>query len=158
MKCLQLFLILQFYCCGVTAQLSFSGIPDSLISGADAIVIDQLEKLEIFNKNKCSYSITSKSLILKNSDNNLTNIMIFYDQFTKVDALEIVIKDINGKKLKTIKRKDFQDEAAYDGFSIANDSRYLTYHILGIPTPYIIEKKYQQVLDSNIQFARIQSV
>lgn len=66
--------------------------------------------------------------------------MIFYDQFTKVDALEIVIKDINGKKLKTIKRKDFQDEAAYDGFSIANDSRYLTYHILGIPTPYIIEK------------------
>ncbi|MBK7635800.1 MAG: DUF3857 domain-containing protein [Saprospiraceae bacterium] len=82
-----------------------------------------------------------KIISSKNEDNSVNNILIYYNQFDKVENIEIKITDISGKKIKNIKKKDFQDIAYQDGFTIASDSRYLVYRIIGIPTPYIVEKE-----------------
>ena len=120
---------------------NFESIPDSLKVDAVCLILDNSETLEIFSKNKFIHSTKSKSLVLKNEDNSVNNILIYYNQFDKVENIEIKITDISGKKIKTIKKKDFQDIAYQDGFTIASDSRYLVYRIIGIPTPYIVEKE-----------------
>lgn len=126
-------------------QNKIDQIPDSLKIGANAIILSQSETLEIFSKNKYTHSEKSSILVLKYEENTINKVVIFYDQFIKIENLEITITDVYGKKIKTIKRKDFQDVAYQDGFSIANDSRFLIYDIIGIPTPYIIEKQISSI-------------
>ena len=62
---------------------NFESIPDSLKVDAVCLILDNSETLEIFSKNKFIHSTKSKSLVLKNEDNSVNNILIYYNQFEK---------------------------------------------------------------------------
>ena len=129
----------------IYGQSFLPSIPDSLKKDADAIIIENIEVLELIDKEKIKNSIASKILIYNDNLCPVKDIVILYDQFTKIEEIDVNIHDINGKKIKTIKKKDFQDIAYQDGFSIASDARYLIYRVTGIETPYILTKEIKSI-------------
>jgi hypothetical protein len=143
---LVLSLSLMLDLCG---QYRLENIPDSLLIGTNSIILDQYEKVEILNKNKIIHHIKSKSIILNDDEENLTKILVLYDQYSKVENFEVKISDLSGKKIKTIKKKDLQDIAYQDGFSIANDARILFYNIIGIQAPFIIDKEFTIIAEQS---------
>jgi len=59
----------------------------------------------------------------------------YYDDTSKIKALEATVYNANGEKIKRFKEKDFKDVAAADGISIYNDDRlkYLKYAATSYP-------------------------
>jgi hypothetical protein len=142
-KILKYFLITAFsliYSSVFTANTALHHIPDSLISGADALILSKSETIEIFSRNKIRYECKQKSVIYKNDKNTSpTTYIVPYNLFVKVNKLLISISSADGKKIKEFSRKDFKDFAYNDGFSVANDARYLYLKLDAYPTPFLVE-------------------
>lgn len=102
---------------------------DSLLLNAHAIILHQKDQLEIFAKdnivNKHELEVIVKNALIE----NINQIFISYNKFNKIEDVLLEIFDDQNKKLKTVKKKDFMDRAAFDGISIASDDRYLYYKI-----------------------------
>ncbi len=118
------------------------GIPDSLVKDADAIIISNEETLEIFDKYKVERTTNTKTLILNSESISAQNIFVPYNKFTEITDLSITITTPEGKKLKSIRKKEMMDQAAYDGITLASDYRFLMYKVAGYSPPYIIHTKY----------------
>jgi hypothetical protein len=141
MKSIILFILFALQAINISSQFDLALIPDSLKLNADAVVLKNDERLEIFSKSKLIRTTSSEILVLNNNKNQINEIIIGYDQFTKVEELNITILAVDGKKIKTIKKKDFLDQVAEDGISVATDDRFLYYKVVENKSPYIIIKE-----------------
>lgn len=141
MKSIILSILFALQAINISSQFDLALIPDSLKLNADAVVLKNDERLEIFSKSKLIRTTSSEILVLNNNKNQINEIIIGYDQFTKVEELNITILAVDGKKIKTIKKKDFLDQVAEDGISVATDDRFLYYKIVENKSPYIIIKE-----------------
>lgn len=141
MKSIILSILFALQAINISSQFDLALIPDSLKLNADAVVLKNDERLEIFSKSKLIRTTSSEILVLNNNKNQINEIIIGYDQFTKVEELNITILAVDGKKIKTIKKKDFLDQVAEDGISVATDDRFLYYKVVENKSPYIIIKE-----------------
>ena len=141
MKSLILSILFALQAINISSQFDLALIPDSLKLNADAVMLKNDERMEIFSKSKLIRTTSSEILVLNNNKNQINEIIIGYDQFTKVEELNITILALDGKKIKTIKKKDFLDQVAEDGFSVATDDRFLYYKIVENKSPYVIVKE-----------------
>ena len=107
MKSIILSILFALQAINISSQFDLALIPDSLKLNADAVVLKNDERLEIFSKSKLIRTTSSEILVLNNNKNQINEIIIGYDQFTKVEELNITILAVDGKKIKTIKKKDF---------------------------------------------------
>jgi len=141
MKSIILSILFALQAINISGQFDLALIPDSLKLNADAVVLKNDERLEIFSKSKLIRTTSSEILVLNTNKNQINEIIIGYDQFTKVEELNITILAVDGKKIKTIKKKDFLDQVAEDGISVATDDRFLYYKVVENKSPYIIIKE-----------------
>ncbi len=83
--------------------------------------------------------------------NHINYTRFFYDEDRKINNLFLEISDVNGKSIQKIKKKDFIDQAAYDGISLFSDNRILFYRINNISSPYrlkvTLEMELKQIMN-----------
>ncbi|MBK8721059.1 MAG: DUF3857 domain-containing protein [Saprospiraceae bacterium] len=96
--------------------------------------------VEVSKYNKYSYFNSGSVLVLNNSDEakKLNFFNYFYNKYTDIKHLSILITDLNGKVLKKLKKSDFEDISAFSDISIYTDNRAKIYKYVPTIYPYII--------------------
>lgn len=138
--CVLIFLVLHMK---ISAQVEISMVPDSILSQANSVILEHQETLEVLNKSLLKRKVVSTILITKENTIGHT-IYIPYDKNAKIDDIEISILSPNGKKRKTIKKKDMIDQSLVDNVTLATDVRVLIYKVLERELPTLVNIKYSK--------------
>lgn len=146
----QIFLIFFLYPTLIFAQqseYSVTSIPDSLKENANAIV--RLNQIDIVVASQRSMNIKNKRVVTVFNENGLDIIDAIegYDKRTSVKSIEAVVYDSFGNEIKKIKRKDFTDQSAFDGYTLFSDNRIL--FLKYTPTQYPFTISYESEVETS---------
>ena len=114
-----------------------------LTKDANAIVRMDEMKIEVNSHKSLTYSVKQVVTVLNKLGNGHARTQLYYDKEKKIKNIDVLIYDQLGKEIKHIKRKDFQDVSATDGFSLYNDNRLLYHRYTPIQYPYTLELTYE---------------
>jgi len=127
-------------------------IPDSLKENANVvkrfeefyIVVKDIDKAVIKHK----YAVT---ILNENGDNDAwySN---GYDKLRELSDISGNLFDKDGKKLKSVKKKDIEDAPAEDGFSLISDNRYKAHNFFYRQYPYTVEYEDEQTYNGILAF------
>ncbi|MCW3128323.1 MAG: hypothetical protein JWO03_3981 [Bacteroidetes bacterium] len=104
-------------------ELAVSHIPDSLVHGAHSVVRSSETTLDISSPAEAEYTEHTIVTVLDESAADELSIRLYYDQFRKIKDMKVMLYDRNGKLMNKHQLSDMKDYAAYDGFSLFNDTR-----------------------------------
>lgn len=126
-------------------------IPDSIKNKADAVI--QMDDTFVEIEGQRSMKIVQKTAItiLNKSFDEAGNLTIHYDKQRKINAVELNYYDAIGKLIKKVKRSEFMDFAAVDGFSLYSDNRVIHYNYTPISYPYTVVYEYE-ITSNNTAF------
>ncbi len=143
------FLFLLSSLCCLFSSSAQEGVYQSLLldktltENADAIVrLDQME-VNIVSQDQMTYSAKKVVTVLNKSGRKYARTVVGYDKETKIKKLEAFVYDKLGKEVEHIKKKDFEDVSAADGFSLYIDDRLLYYDYKPSQYPYTLEFIYE---------------
>jgi len=129
---------------GQAQDYNVSRIPDSLKENANAVkrteelhvIIKALGKIIVKHK----YAIT----ILNEQGDDYAEYSNSYSSLEGLSDISGNLYDAQGKKLKSVKRKDIEDVSGGDGFSLMLDDRIKTHNFHHRQYPYTIEYEDEQ--------------
>lgn len=114
----------------------------SLTDNANAVVrLDEM-KINVLATDRMIYSINQVVTVLNQKGNRFSRTRVSFDKETKIKNLDVYIYDKLGGELDHIKKKDFQDLSAADGFSLYTDNRLLYNKYTPVTYPYTISVSY----------------
>ncbi|MGW9685428.1 DUF3857 domain-containing protein [Flagellimonas sp. 2504JD1-5] len=126
-------------CFSFSQKFKFSEIPPELLQNADAVARIDAMDIQVEALDKMTH-ITQLAITVLNKDgDNFARTRAFYDKEKKIKNIEAFVYDAEGNEIEHIKRKDFRDIAAVDGFSLYLDDRLLFYRYVPIQYPYTVE-------------------
>jgi transglutaminase-like putative cysteine protease len=121
-------------------------ISDSLKQNADAVLRYDLTKVVIKSPSHAvvthSYAIT----ILNEAGDHLAVYQNSYDKLFSLESIDGTLYDAQGKKLKSVKKKDISDFSAYGDGSLMSDDRYKRHSFYYTQYPYTIAYEDEQDL------------
>lgn len=122
-------------------------IPDSLTKNAH--MVKRMEELHVTIKSLNKVIVTNKYAItiLDEQGEEASGYVNAYSSMRDLSSIEGNLYDANGKKLKSVKKKDITDAPASDGFSLMLDNRYKRHNFYYKQYPYTIE--YSDELEIN---------
>ncbi|MDC6361333.1 MULTISPECIES: DUF3857 domain-containing protein [Flavobacteriaceae] len=122
---------------------SYHTIPEELMENANAVGrLDEMD-IRIDAMDKMTYSAKQVVTVLNKSGDAFARTRAFYDKEKKIKKIEAVVYDASGNEIQRIKRRDFSDIAAVDGFSLYLDDRLLYYRYVPVQYPYTLEFSYE---------------
>ncbi len=89
--------------------------------------------------------------VFNKSMDDYNSLSLGFDNHTTIKKSEILIFDKDGNQIKKIKKNEFKEYAAADGFSLYNDNKVLTYTYTPTEYPFTIERSYE-IQTSNTAF------
>ncbi len=134
-------------------DLRVSLIDTSLTKKANAVVRSEEIIVEINSVNSMIIKTRRIVTVLNKSGEGYASLLEGYDPSTKIRNLEAVVYDADGKEIKKYKKKDFIDQSAYDGFSLARDDRvkYIKYTPTSYPYTLAFESEVERSSTAFIQ-------
>lgn len=140
------FLVSLFFCSTIIAQdAQFQSIllDKSLTDNANAVVrLDEM-KIHLEAVDRMSYTVKQVVTVLNRDGNRYATNQIHYDNETKIKNLDVYVYDNLGAEIEHIKKKDFKDVSAADGFSLYTDARLLVHRYTPTGYPYTISLSYE---------------
>ncbi len=122
---------------------SIESIPKELLDNADAVIrLDHLA-IQVHSINQMSYQVRQIVTVLNKSGDGHAAARVFYDDDKKIKKIEATIYDAFGNEVEQVKRRDFKDVAAADGFSLYLDDRLLYHDYVPVQYPYTVEFTYE---------------
>lgn len=118
-------------------------VPDSISKNAAAVVRYNETTVEILNQHSMSINKKGAITIYNKSADDLANLFLGYDKNTKINAVNLEYFDMLGKSIKKVKKSDFKDHVAVDGFSLYVDDRLIYYEYIPVSYPYTIVYSYE---------------
>lgn len=142
-----LFLFSSLFLCFITtaqkAQYQSLLIDESLKKNANAVVrVDEM-KINLLGTNKMSYSVKQVVTVLNTDGNRFALSRVPYDKESKIKSLDVYVYNNLGKEIEHIKKKDFRDVSAADGFSLYTENRLLVNRYTPTSYPYTISFNYE---------------
>lgn len=134
------FLILPLFT--FSQDYNYTNIDKSLLENTNAVV--RLDKMEInvLATNKLNYTVNKVVTVLNEKADDNSRCRIGYDKERKIKNLEVYVYNKEGKEIEHIKKKEFDDLSAVDGFSLYTDNRLLYHRYTPVEYPYTIALKY----------------
>ncbi len=128
----------------ISAQnYSVSFIPDSIKTNADAVVIYDNTTIEILNQRSMNISQKTAVTIFNKNAQEWASPSIDYDKHQKINNVTLIYYDALGNVLKKVKRSEFMDYAAVDGFSIYSDNRLIHFDYTPVTYPFTMVYEYE---------------
>jgi len=129
------------------SEYLLAGITKELRENANSILLEENDEVDVSQPGKMILKRHRVVAVLNKAGVDDVETYVGYDKGTRIKNIEASVTDFFGKEITNIKRKDFKDVSAVDGFSIYSDDRvvYLDY----VPTkyPYILSFTYE--IESN---------
>ncbi len=114
-----------------------------LTKDANAVVrLDEM-KIEVESNHLMKYEVNYAVTVLNSMGDSYGRTRLYYDKEKKIKSIEARVYDEFGKEIRHIKRKDFQDLSAADGFSLYRDDRLLYHKYTPVQYPYTLVFKYK---------------
>ncbi len=140
---LLVFLFPQF----ISAQLEYNvaSIPEELKEDAEAVVRYSSTEWKVISMKEALQKEHEVITLLNDNAEYFNQIVIFYDDFSKINNVQIKVYDKIGAEVLKLKAKDLIDIPLNDGFSVATDSRVKTLDVseLNFNYPYTIDVSYE---------------
>ncbi|AEE53568.1 DUF3857 domain-containing protein [Haliscomenobacter hydrossis] len=131
---------------GLTAFAQIDLAPkfiDSLAKNAKEIVLEEKIKIRLNSPAEGLYTYRKLVTVLNNSS-KANAIYVVYDAETPVSQLKANLYNQFGILVRKIKKEEFEDFAAVDGFSIYQDNRVKGMVITHTEYPFTVEWEYEQ--------------
>jgi len=123
--------------------LDVKNIPAKLLQKANAVVRYKDVLYTIHALDDIESTVSTAITVLNKKGVGTGMIGIGYTEgIQKVKNLKIEIYDASGQLIKKVKKKELQDVAVYDGFSLANDYRKVSYEYISNSYPFTIKYAY----------------
>jgi hypothetical protein len=116
-----------------------SKIPVDLLKNANVIKRMEIINFEITSDNKAKYYRKVVYTILNENGDRWASFSEGYDKVRSIESLEGSLFDVNGKKLKSLKKGDIKDVSGNDGESLADDNRVKWHSFFYKVYPYTVE-------------------
>ncbi|MUH35974.1 DUF3857 domain-containing protein [Zobellia amurskyensis] len=147
MRLLFLFPLLLVSFFSTAQELNYNALllKKELTENANAVVrLDEVE-IEVLSQQKMTVKTTQAVTVLNRLGDRRARTGLGYDSDKKIKSIQIHVYDAMGNEIEKIKKKDFKDVSAADGFSLYNDYRYLYYDYTPINYPYtlVFEHEYE---------------
>ncbi|MEZ4977089.1 MAG: DUF3857 domain-containing protein [Flavobacteriaceae bacterium] len=120
-------------------SLGVGKIPEELTTGANAVVRLASMEINILSQDKMLIKNKRIVTVLNSNGDSKVGAVYHYDSNNKLKVLEAMVYDAMGKEIKKIKKKDFADVSATDGFSLYTDSRLKYLKYTPVNYPYTVE-------------------
>lgn len=147
---------LFFSSIAVAQNYSVSLLPDSLTKNADAVLRYEETKIIIHSISSATVKHRYAYTILNESGNEYAQYTQLYDNFQKLSDASGRLYDAFGKQVKSAKKKDMEDIAYNDNFSLASDGRIKRHNFYWKNYPYTIEYEEEQEYDGLYNFPQWQ--
>lgn len=110
----------------------------TLTKEANAVV--RSEKIDVEINSISSVTVRTKRVVtvLNKYGKNYADWYEYYSPSRKIKSLEVIIYDALGTEVKKYRKKDFQDQSIYDGFSLMNDDRMKFVEYTPTSYPYTV--------------------
>ncbi len=118
-----------------------------LSKNANAIINYDNYEIEILRQDKMIIREQKSVTVLNNKADYLSDLTLQYHKGRHIKSVYMEIFDADGRRIKKIKKSDFDDYASVDGFSLYQDNRMLNYHYT--PTSYPFTVNFEYVLETN---------
>ncbi|WP_298143068.1 DUF3858 domain-containing protein [Flavobacterium sp.] len=127
---MRLNVLLLFWCCLAFGQksrpdLAVSKIDSLLVKGVDAVVRHSNVTYSVLDQDKMVVNTERTVTAFNNTGMGFVDLMEGYGKHSKVLEIELQVYDAAGNLQKVYRKRDFKDEAAFDGFSVFSDDRVL---------------------------------
>ncbi|MEM9075691.1 MAG: DUF3857 and transglutaminase domain-containing protein [Bacteroidota bacterium] len=132
-----LFLFISLF--SFSQNFKYSDIPPELLKNANAVARLDAIDIAVEAVDKMTYSSRLVITVLNKEGDSRVSTRAFYDKGKKIKKIEAYVYDAEGSEIEHIKRKDFRDIAAVDGFSLYLDDRLLYYKYVPVKYPYTVE-------------------
>ncbi len=116
-------------------------IPDSLKENARSVVRHHLMDYKVDNDNHASQSIKRAVTLLK-SGTGENELVLHYDENTKISHLKITLFDANGDLIREVRKNEINDFMAVGGGQFYTDNRVKHVTVDHATYPYTIEYEY----------------
>lgn len=129
---------------GIAQESQYQSIllDKSLTDNANAVVrLDEM-KINLEATNKMSFEVRQVTTVLNSDGNSFAINRVAYDKERRIKSLDVYVYDKLGKEITHIKKKDFKDVSAADGFSLYTDDRLLINRYTPTSYPYTIAFSY----------------
>ncbi len=159
MKYIKSFLSLLLFFCGLTAfaqerpQYAISLIPDSLKKNVNSVIREQSNVIVMKKPGKGKQSVKKVVSVFNDKAEDELVFHEFYDQFRKIDDIEINIYDEKGKYLKRSRKKDLQTQSVGDGMSLLTDTKVIFAPLSTDKYPVTIEIFYEINFEGLLEFS-----
>lgn len=104
----------------------------------NARIINQHTEVIVKDFNSISLIETGEIQVMNKSGDHLSDLVFFHDKQSKYKKLDFKFYDKSGKLIRKVKKSDFQNISASDGFSLYNDGRLYLYDYHPVNYPYTI--------------------
>ena len=147
-----IFLLLNsvFACAQQNYDASF--IPKELLTHASAVVRDEEMNIEVEDLDNTVVHFKTAVTILNKNGDDMARIELSHDKSTLIKYVKGAIYNEFGKQTGKFSEGDFEDNSAWDGFSLFLDTRVKHYFPSVTEYPYTIVYEYEQRLKQSLDF------
>lgn len=141
-KLLIVFFVLSAYC-SFSQNFSKFSVDKFLIKNANAIVNYDDFSIKLIRQNKMLiHHKTSISILNKRAD-HYANLTLHYDKQNTIKNVYMEFYDAMGNRIKKVKKSDFDDYSATEGFSLYSEDRVIHYKHTATSYPYTVNYEYE---------------
>lgn len=144
-------LVLPFHFLHLNAQKSHSDISDILLKKSDAVILLDETEIEISSLKEMNVHKSKTVTVLNKGGLKAIKPYIYYDPSIKVKDVEVEIFDANGRTIREIKKRDFEDVSAVSGGTMYDDSRVMYFEHTPNQYPITVSFSYSY-LSKNTAF------
>ncbi|MCB9285140.1 MAG: DUF3857 domain-containing protein [Lewinellaceae bacterium] len=131
------------------AQVAVIPVPDSLLKGADQVVLEDHTHYSVLSRNKATLERTYTVLLINPAAIEENALNLPYDSFSKIKKASVAVQDLLGRDLQTWALKDFEDWKA-GGTEIASDSRVKSLDIPAFSLPFYLQVTYEREYNGSL--------
>jgi len=156
MKKVQSLLIAVFMVAALKAQdkpqYAVALIPDSLKKDVNAVLREEVKKMQITKPGKGKLLKKRVVTVLNEKEVDELTFYDYFDKFQKIEDVDISLYDQNGKFIKRNRKRDLKQESVGDGFSLVTDTKVM-YTRMGVDHyPVTIEIMYETVFEGILEY------
>ena len=129
-----------------------SDIPKDLLPYASCVVRNEDIGLEVKDLNNTTYHIKTAITVFNKNGENFAHIAIFHDKSNVIKSIKGTVYDEFGKQTGKFSESDFDDQSAFDGFSLYLDERVKHYMPAITQYPYTIAYEYELKSKQSLEF------
>ena len=142
----------------VAQNYSVALIPDSLFKKADMVQRQEETRIIIHSIKSATVQHKVVYTVLNERGNSFAGYSSLYDNFEKLSEASGKLFDANGKQIKSVKKKEMEDVAYNDNFSLAGDGRIKSHNFYYQVYPYTVEYEEEQEYNGIYEFPEWQPI